>query len=162
MLREFETCGMRLSERRALEKRWRGERRRSVPSESAVFRYLERFHDAGEEAMREAHRAFIPAPNGAMKGLRKVNADLVGFVQSRSPQTEATLDMDATLVETRKQEALHSYNKYSRIEHRRPCLEHRFVGDSAELPGRHAFFGLRTAIIGSEPLPYPQRRHPRP
>ena len=41
-----------------------------------------------------------------MKGLRKVNADLVGFAQSRSPQTEATLDMDATLVETRKQEAL--------------------------------------------------------
>ena len=112
MLREFETCGMRLSERRALEKRWRVERRRSVPSESAVFRYLERFHDAGEEAMREAHRAFIPAPNGAMKGLRKVNADLVGFAQSRSPQTEATLDMDATLVETRKQEALPSYKKY--------------------------------------------------
>ena len=112
MLREFETCGMRLSERRALEKRWRVERRRSVPSESAVFRYLERFHDAGEESMREAHRAFIPAPNGAMKGLRKVNADLVGFAQSRSPQTEATLDMDATLVETRKQEALPSYKKY--------------------------------------------------
>ena len=41
-----------------------------------------------------------------------MNADLVGFVQSRSPQTEATLDMDACLVETRKQEALHSYNKY--------------------------------------------------
>ena len=60
----------------------------------------------------EAHRAFIPAPNGAMKGLRKVNADLVGFAQSRSPQTEATLDMDATLVETRKQEALPSYKKY--------------------------------------------------
>ncbi len=112
MFREFETCGMRLSERRALEKRWRVERRRSVPSESAVFRYLERFHDAGEESMREAHRAFIPAPNGAMKGLRKVNADLVGFAQSRSPQTEATLDMDATLVETRKQEALPSYKKY--------------------------------------------------
>ena len=30
MLREFETCGMRLSERRALEKRWRVERRRSL------------------------------------------------------------------------------------------------------------------------------------
>ena len=81
MFREFETCGMRLSERRALEKRWRVERRRSGPSESAEFRYLERFHDAGEESMREAHRAFIPAPNGAMKGLRKVNADLVGFAQ---------------------------------------------------------------------------------
>ena len=50
MFREFETCGMRLSERRALEKRWRVERRRSVPSESAVFRYLERFHS--EEPLR--------------------------------------------------------------------------------------------------------------
>ena len=81
MLREFETCGMRLSERRALEKRWRVERRRERASESAVFRYLERLHDVDEESKREAHRAFIPAPNGAMKGLRKVNADLVGFVQ---------------------------------------------------------------------------------
>ena len=40
MLGEFETCGMRRRERRALEKRWRVERRRRVPSESAVFRYL--------------------------------------------------------------------------------------------------------------------------
>ena len=62
-------------ERRALEERWRVERRRSVPSESVVFRYLERFHDAGEEARWESHRAFIPAPNEALKGLGKVNAD---------------------------------------------------------------------------------------
>ena len=62
-------------ERRALEERWRVERRRSVPSESVVFWYLERFHDAGEEARRESHRAFIPAPNEALKGLGKVNAD---------------------------------------------------------------------------------------
>ncbi len=72
-------------ERRALEERWRVERGRSVRSDSAVFRYLERFHDAGEEAMREVHRAFIPAPNEALRVLGKVNADLVGFVQSRSP-----------------------------------------------------------------------------
>ena len=112
VLRDAETWGMGSKERRALKARWRVERRRSVPSDSAVFRYLEMFHDAGEEAMREAHRAFIPAPNGAMEGLRKVNADLVGFVQSRSPHREATLDMDACLVETHKQEALHSYKRY--------------------------------------------------
>ena len=112
MLGEFETCGMRRRERRALEKRWRVERRRRVPSESAVFRYLERFHDVDEESKREAHRAFIAAPNKALEGLGRVNADVVGFVQSRSPHTEATLDMDATLVETRKQEALYSYKKY--------------------------------------------------
>ncbi len=85
-----------------------------------MFRHLEMFHDAGEEARREAHRAFIPAPSEALKGLGKVNTDLLGFVGSRSPQREATLDpvsstgqaMDATLVETHKQEALYSYKKY--------------------------------------------------
>ena len=92
VLREVESYGMGRRERRALEERWRVERRRSVPSESVVFRYLERFHDAGEEVRRESHRAFIPAPNEALKGLRKVNADLVSFVQSRSPHTQATLD----------------------------------------------------------------------
>ena len=112
MLREVETYGMGRRERRALKERWRGERRRSVPSDSAVFRYLERFHDAGQEARREAHRAFIPSPNEALSGLYEVNADLVGFVQNRSPQRQATLDMDASLVETHKQEALHSYKKY--------------------------------------------------
>ena len=77
-----------------------------------MFRYLERFHDADEEAKREAHRAFISAPNQALRGLHKVNADMVSFVQSRSPLREATLDMDATLVETHKQQTLHSYKKY--------------------------------------------------
>ena len=104
--------GLRRRERRALKARWRGERWRSVPSDSVVFRYLERFHDAGEEAKREAHRAFIPSPNDALKGLGKVNAGLVDFVQSRSPHTQATLDMDACLVESHKKEALYSYKKY--------------------------------------------------
>ena len=112
VLRHAETHGMRRRERRALKARWRGERRRSVPSDSVVFRYLERFHDAGEEAKREAHRAFIPSPNDALRGLHQVNADLLGFVQSRSPHTQATLDMDATLVESHKKEALYSYKKY--------------------------------------------------
>ena len=120
VLRQAETYRMRRRERRALEERWRVERRRSVPSESVVFRYLERFHDPCEEVRRELHRAFIPAPNEALKGLGKVNADLVSFVQSRSPHTEATLDpvsstgqaMDATLVETHKRQALYSYKKY--------------------------------------------------
>ena len=106
IIRQVETYGMRRRERRARERRWRGERRRSVPSSSAVFRYLENFHDDEEEAKREDHRAFIPSPNEALKGLGKVNADLVGFVQSRSPCAQATLDMDATLIETHKQEAL--------------------------------------------------------
>ena len=44
--------------------------------------------------------------------MHKVNAELVSFVQSRSPSREATLDMDATLVETHKQQACYSCQKY--------------------------------------------------
>ena len=112
MVRQIEMYGMGRTERMALETRWRIERRRSVRSESAAFRYLEGFHDADEEARREVHRAFIPSANAALKGLHQINADLMGFVQSRSPHTEATRDMDATLMGTRKQEALHGYKGY--------------------------------------------------
>lgn len=99
-------------ERRAQERRWRKERHRSVPSLSAAFRYLEGFHDQGEESRREAHTAFIPAPNEALGGLGQVNGEMLAFVQSRAPQREATLDMDATLVVTEKQEARYSYKNY--------------------------------------------------
>ena len=67
VLREMETHEMGRRERRALEHRWRVGRRRSVPSESVVFRYLAGFNDADEEAKREAHRAFIPAPSEALR-----------------------------------------------------------------------------------------------
>ncbi|MFQ5814506.1 MAG: IS1380 family transposase [Anaerolineae bacterium] len=111
VLRRTESYRMRRWERRAMDKRWRKERRRSVPSPSAVFRYLAGFHDQGEEDRRQAHTAFIPAANEALAGLRRVNGDLVAFAQSRSPHNQATLDMDACLVETEKQEALYSYKK---------------------------------------------------
>jgi hypothetical protein len=77
-----------------------------------VFRYLAGFHDGEEEKRRQPHQAFIPAPNEALEGLRRVNRDLVAFVQSRSPQRVATLDQDATLAETHKKEALYCYQGF--------------------------------------------------
>lgn len=109
VLRKVESQGLR---RRELEGRWRKEQRRSVPSESATFRCLAGFHDAEEEKRRQPNQAFIPAANRALQGLRKVNADLVALVQKRAPQAQATLDMDATLVETWKEGALFSYKGY--------------------------------------------------
>ena len=103
------THGLR---RRALERRWRGERNRSVPSASAVIRYLSEFHDPEEEIRRQPHTAFIPADNDALRGLKKVNVDMVRFVQRHAGQAQATLDMDATLIETHKKEAKFCYNKY--------------------------------------------------
>ena len=83
-----------------------------VPSPSTVFRFLSCFHDQGEETKRRPGFAFIPAPNEHLKALAEVNRDFVSFVQRRSPEAGATLDMDATLIETNKREALYGYKGY--------------------------------------------------
>jgi hypothetical protein len=112
VLERVESHGMRRRERRSLQRRWRRERGRPVPSPSSVFRYLSWFHDKEDERHREAHRAYIPRRNVHLEGLLMVNRDLVSFVQSRSSQRVATLDIDATLVETSKREALWSYKGF--------------------------------------------------
>ena len=91
-------------ERRALKRRWRRECRRSVPSPSAVFRYLSKFHDASEEIRRKPHTGFIPAPNEALGGPPRSTRTWWG--SWGSILLTATLDMDATLIETNKQQAL--------------------------------------------------------
>ena len=95
-----------------MERRWRKEHHRSVPSPSAIFRFLAAFHDPEEEKKREKGKAFIPAPNQHVQELIRVNRDLVASIQKHRPTTEATLDMDATLVETEKEDALFSYKGY--------------------------------------------------
>jgi len=112
VLRRIELKGLPRKERRETERRWRKERHRSVPSPSAVFRYLEVFHHAEEEKKREKGKAFIPLPNEYLSGLSTINRDFVASVQSRHPRTDATLDMDATLIATQKEEALFSYKHY--------------------------------------------------
>ena len=112
VLGRVETKGLTRRQRRAMERRWRKERHRSVPSPSALFRYLGAFHDPGEERKREAGRAFIPAPNEHLRGLGRANQDFVASIQRRHPEREATLDTDATLVETQKKEAFFSYQGY--------------------------------------------------
>ena len=104
--------GLSRKGRRGLKKRWRKEKTRSVPSSSSVFRYLSEFHDSDQERLRESGRAFIPAANKGLKGLCKVNKDLVSFVQNNHKEPTATLDMDATLVETDKADALWCYKGY--------------------------------------------------
>lgn len=112
VMQRVEHHGLPRRERRVLERRWRKERSRTFPSPSAVFRYLGAFHDSAQEAQREPHTAFIPAPNEHLRALGRVNRDFVAFVQSRSPQQQATLDMDATLVGSQKEQALWCYQQY--------------------------------------------------
>lgn len=112
VLSRVETAGLSRPQRRALERRFRRQRGRTVPSASAVFRYLAGFHDQEQEGLRVPGRAFIPPPTEGLLGLRWVNRDLIGELQRRRPEATATLDMDATLVQTGKDEALYCYQGF--------------------------------------------------
>lgn len=112
LLVRFRLQGMRRRQRRQEERRWGKQRGRGIASPSAARRYLEKFHNETEESKRQAHQAFIPQANEALKGLWEVHKDFLGYVQRRRPQEQATVDLDATLVETSKQEALWSYKGY--------------------------------------------------
>jgi hypothetical protein len=109
VLRRVELQGLRCKERREQERRWRKERKRTVPSPSAVFRYLAAFDNPAEEVKRTVGHAFIPEPNEHLRALVRVNDDFLQFVQQKPPRREATLDQDTSLVETYKQEALYGY-----------------------------------------------------
>jgi len=104
--------GMSRQARRALERRCVKEGRRSVPSPSSAFRYLSAFHDSEQDKLRQPGKAFIPAANRHLRGLAEVNRHFLAFVQKNSPQDSATLDTDATLVETNKLDALFCYKSF--------------------------------------------------
>lgn len=98
--------------RKKLERQWRNGKRSGIPSPSAIFRYLLLFHNEFQESLREPHKSFIPASNGNLSGLSKINKVMLEFLQMNNPQQEATVDMDATAIESNKQEAHYTYNSF--------------------------------------------------
>jgi len=96
------------AERRSLKIRWRRERGRATPSPSALSGWLERFHDKASPKAA-AGTAFIPAVTAELRGLWRVNQALLEFVQKHQAAASATLDMDATLIQTHKRDALFCY-----------------------------------------------------
>ncbi|MBM4023917.1 MAG: IS1380 family transposase [Planctomycetes bacterium] len=86
-----------------------------IPSPEAARKFLYQFHE--EEKIEEAKQrrrgeeiAYIPAESEALVGLGWVNRGLVQELGRRCPdQRIATVDQDATIIESRKQEALRTY-----------------------------------------------------
>lgn len=112
ILQRVELKGLSRQQHRAQTRRWRKEKHRSVPSPSAIFRYLNVFHNPGQEKLRVAGKAFIPLSNKYLQGLMKINGDFIASVQKHNFCKEATLDQDATLAATQKKNALFSYEGY--------------------------------------------------
>ncbi|MDO9527882.1 MAG: IS1380 family transposase [Syntrophales bacterium] len=109
VLKKAEMHGLKRKVKRALLRRWRKEKTRTVPSPSSIFRYLAKFHNIEQEELRQPGRAFIPAPNGHLQGFAGINKDLAAFLSFQNTESTATLDMDATLISTNKIDALFSY-----------------------------------------------------
>lgn len=86
-----------------------------IPSPEAARKFLYQFHE--EEKIEEAKQrrsgdeiAYIPKENEALEGLGLVNRALVRELGRRCPdQRIATVDQDATIIGSRKQEALRTY-----------------------------------------------------
>jgi len=112
LLRWCANHGLSRRVRREIARLWRKGKNRSVVSPSVARRWLGEFHDEGQEKLRVPGKALVPKANEHLLGLRRVNGEFVGWVQGRSTQYVATLDVDATLVESSKSDALYCYKGY--------------------------------------------------
>jgi hypothetical protein len=88
-----------------------------LPRVTAVRSFLERFHDeqlARQRPAREEQKSFIMPASTGLERLQAVQAGLVGRVAQKyqaqgQPQSIATVDQDATIIESHKRSALAHY-----------------------------------------------------
>jgi hypothetical protein len=78
-------------------------------SPRSLLNYLHRFHDPQEPAARQG-KARIGRESKGLKGLGKVNTELIGHIQRQAPEEVVTIDIDASVHESHKKEALWTYD----------------------------------------------------
>jgi hypothetical protein len=91
----------------------------SVPKATAVRGFLERFHDKKLEQLRpkrEVQKSFIFPSSQPVSALQEVLSGQVRriaklYEQQGQPQRIATVDQDATIIESHKQAAYHHYEE---------------------------------------------------
>ena len=87
----------------------------AVPSPRAALEFLQAFHQEEKIAAAQQRRlpeqiAYIPEETLPLEGLGRVNRDLGQRFGERAPnQRIATVDQDATIIESHKQQALTTY-----------------------------------------------------
>jgi hypothetical protein len=87
----------------------------AVPSAEAARKFLYQFHDGerieqAQQALAAERVSYIPEENPALQGLAQVNQDVVRELGRRcAEQKIATLDVDATIIESWKREAKLTY-----------------------------------------------------
>lgn len=82
----------------------------AIPAPDALHRFLRACHDDEEMARRPPQQgAWIPRENDVLRVLHEVNVALVHRAASLQVPGRATLDLDATIIESHKRDALRHY-----------------------------------------------------
>ena len=102
--------------RRALARRFRGGRERCFPSARSLRDWQDRFHVPGvHDVGREKGKAFIPAHSERHELFREVGRRLVAEGAREAGAGSVTIDLDATIIASGKQECLHTYRAAERV-----------------------------------------------
>jgi hypothetical protein len=80
-----------------------------LPAPQTARDFLEAFDQAVPPLFR-GERCQVPGEGERLQGLAKASRQLIGFLQERRPQAVATIDVDATILESQKRTALATYD----------------------------------------------------
>ena len=81
-----------------------------VPASQTARDFLEGFHDQDAPPLWTGEKSGVPAESAALAGLHETLRTVTAHLQARRPQAEATLDVDATILESRKRSARPTYD----------------------------------------------------
>lgn len=81
-----------------------------LPPARTARSFLEAFHAEGLPLLQAGERASVPAESALVEGLAAVSGQVVRYLQQQKPVTQATLDVDATILESDKQAAQATYD----------------------------------------------------
>lgn len=82
----------------------------ALPAPPTARDFLEAFHGEGLPLWQAGPQAAIPEESAPLAGLGQANRTLVAGLQQGAPETTATLDVDATLLESHKDAATVAYD----------------------------------------------------
>jgi hypothetical protein len=80
-----------------------------LPAPQTARDFLDAFDEA-VPALWQGERCQVQGEGERLQGLAKANRRLVAWLQERRPQTTATIDVDATILESQKRSALAAYD----------------------------------------------------
>lgn len=80
-----------------------------LPAAQTARDFFERYDEEDLPLLQAGERAKVRAESAPLEGLGKANRQLVSWLQQIAPQDTATLDIDATIIESSKRAALPVY-----------------------------------------------------